>query len=204
MTQILRFEAIQLRALTAWIVANFIGGCIIGYLESNGLQFMATLLLSGAIAGSLQWVALKWLGRRGRRWALWPLASLVGWIVGVMLSLSLSEPIGYVVNSLGSMGLWEVFWLNVVIRPLWITVMAIAQGNILSFSMPSRAKMIGIWLLASWVGAALHGAIAAALCRAYCQALPNLLIGIVEGSGWAAYGVVTGLAWVWFFRQGDK
>ncbi|MEM8545766.1 MAG: hypothetical protein AAGF66_17430, partial [Cyanobacteria bacterium P01_H01_bin.119] len=174
MTQILRFDAIQFRVLIAWIVANFIGGCIIGHLESNGLQFMATLFLSGAIAGSLQWVTLKWLGRRGRRWALWPLASLVGWIVGFLLFVGLSMPIAYVKDEmLRNLGLWDTFWFSVVNTPLWITVMAIAQGSILSFSMPSRVKMIGIWLLASWVGAALHGAIAAALCRAYCQALPN-------------------------------
>ncbi|MEM6590915.1 MAG: hypothetical protein AAF651_03555 [Cyanobacteria bacterium P01_C01_bin.73] len=205
MTQILRFETMQFRTLTAWLVANFIGGCIIGYLESNGLQFMATLILSGAIAGSAQWVVLKCLDYRGRRWSLWPLVSCVGWIAGVMLSLSLSEPIAYIKDGLiQNLGLWNIFGLNVVNRTLWITVMAIAQGTIFSISMQSRAQVIGVWLLASWVGAALHGAIATALCSAYCQVLPPSLMGIIEGGGWAAYGVVTGLALVRFRQQGDE
>lgn len=152
---------------------------------------MATLALSGALLGSCQWLVLKWIGVRGTR--LWPLVSAAGWIVGILLSFAV--PVSSLAAGLWQqLGLWEVFWLNLFNRPLWITGMAIAQGAILSASLPQRIRALGVWLLASWLGAALHGAVGAWLCRAYCQALPLPLIGIIDGAGWALYGVVTGFA----------
>lgn len=187
-----------LQVFLVWIAANFLGGAIIGHLENNGLQFMATLALSGAVTGTLQWGVFKWAGSRGLRWRLWPLVSSLGWIAGVMLSLGLSPVINLLINDLlRQHGLWEAFWLNLFNRPLWITVMAIAQGSILSFSTQTRARTVGLWLAASWLGAALQGAIGAVLCRAYCQTIPTPLIGVVDGSGWGLYGIVTGLALIW-------
>ena len=181
----------QLQVFLAWVVANFIGGCLVGYLEDNGAQFLATLVLSGAIIGSSQWLVLRWMGQRGTR--LWPLVSAVGWVVGIFLSFAV--PTGSLAAGLWQqLGLWEVFWLNALNQPLWITGMAIAQGAMLSASLPRPMRTLGIWLLASWLGAALHGAVSAWLCRAYCSALPLPLIGVVAGSGWALYAAVTGFA----------
>ncbi|MGC1310171.1 MAG: hypothetical protein WA885_23325 [Phormidesmis sp.] len=38
------------------------------------------------------------------------------------------------------------------------------------------------------------------LCVAFCVALPHSFIGLVSGAGWAAYGLITGL--VWLFLSG--
>lgn len=173
------------RFLAVWVLANLVGGFITGFLESNGLQFMATLVLTGAIVGTLQWLVLRPWG--GFRW--WPLASTIGWIVSTLIN-SLSDPLtDPIVTFLwNQVGLWEVFWLNVVNQPLWILGMAIAQALVLR----QRGRPVKQWLLASLVGAASQGAVSASLCAAFCQALPLWLVGIVNGLGWATYGLVTG------------
>jgi hypothetical protein len=163
-----------------------VGGFIAGFLENNGLQFMAPLVLTGAIVGTSQWLVLRhW---SGFRW--WPLASAIGWIISTLIN-SLSYPLtNPVVQFLGEhVGLWEVFWLNVIDQPLWILGMAIAQALVLR----QRGRPAKLWMLASLVGAALQGAISASLCAAFCQVLPVWLVGIVNGLGWATYGLVTGL-----------
>lgn len=192
-TQLIRIRPLAI--LVAWVMAHFLGGFILGYLENNGGQFVATLFLSGAIIGSLQWAVLRGIGNRGRRWYLWPVVSCLGWLVGTLLVVSLTLPVNYgVIELWRRFGLWEVFWLNVLNQPLWITVMAIAQGSMLSFSTPCRWRTIGYWLLASGLGAALNGAVGATLCRAYCQVWPQAAVGIVPGLGWATYAAVTGIA----------
>lgn len=167
-------------------MANLAGGFIVGFLENNGLQFMATLVLTGAIVGTMQWFVLRNWGRfRG-----WPLASSIGWIISTVLNRlinSLTEPLA---NFLWHQaGLWEVFWINLINQPLWILGMAIAQSVFLA-----RRGAVGLWILASLIGAAANGAVSASLCAVWCQELPTALVGIVNGLGWATYGVVTGLA----------
>ncbi|MGB3310073.1 MAG: hypothetical protein WBG32_01275 [Nodosilinea sp.] len=172
--------------LAAWVGANLAGGFIVGFLENNGLQFMATLILTGAIVGSLQWLVLRPLG--GFRW--WPVASALGWIVSTMLQSLIQGLYTPLVNGLWqTFGLWEVFWLNVVTGPLMIWGMAIAQGLILR----RRGLSLGSWVVLSLVGGAIYGAMSAALCW-FCPILPPLWAGgIVTGFGWAAYGIATGL-----------
>lgn len=174
------------RFLTVWVLANLVGGFIAGFLENNGLQFMATLVLTGAIVGTCQWLVLRNWG--GFRW--WPIASAIGWIVSTMIS-SLSYPLTDPVVAFlwNRVGLWEVFWVNLVNQPLWVLGMAIAQALVLR----QRGRPAQLWILASLVGAALHGAVSASLCAAFCQALPLWLVGIVNGLGWATYGLVTGI-----------
>ena len=79
--------------------------------------------------------------------------------------------------------------------------MAMIQGIILSYHTRRRWRILGVWLLASCLGAALHGAVGATLCKSFCQTLPNVLVGIIEGKGWAIYGVITGFALLWVFRD---
>ena len=182
-----------------WIVANFIGGFLVGYLEDNGLQFVATIFCLGGIIGSLQWVVLRWIGIRDQ-W--WPLASTLGWIFGGVLSASLSPSVNSIVlGLLHRFGMWEVFWLNLIKMPIWVSFMAIAQGSLLSGHTHFRGRTIGAWVLASWLGAAVNGAIGAWLCKAICDVLPKSLIGIVEGTAWASYSVVTGFALLWLLMQ---
>ncbi|MEM8603076.1 MAG: hypothetical protein AAGF24_04500 [Cyanobacteria bacterium P01_H01_bin.121] len=185
-------QPVKPQILFAWIVANFSGGFVVGFLEDNGLQFMATLVLAGAIVGSSQWLVLR---RFGSSFAWWPLASGIGWILSTILQVSSSNVYRPIVAWLWAhLGLWEVFGLNVVTQPIAILGMAIAQIGLLVWRCRGQGKVVVIWLVASLLGAALQGAIGAALCAAACQALPNVLIGLVAGSAWASYGLITGLA----------
>jgi hypothetical protein len=88
-----------------------------------------------------------------------------------------------------SFGLWEVFWLNLLREPLAVAGMALAQGWILQ----RRGRSPWGWLLVSLLGAALQGAVSATLCALLCQSLPRLLVGLVNGFGWAVYGLATGI-----------
>ncbi|MFG6094137.1 hypothetical protein SPB21_02755 [Leptothoe sp. ISB3NOV94-8A] len=190
----------------AWIFANAIGGFLIGFLENNGAQFMATLFLSGAIIGSLQWLTFRLMHLQGGRWTLWPVASALGWIASTLLSILLSMLLvsltSIVTSSTAEAIAWEEFWQNLLMNPsIWIWGMAIAQGMILSYHARQRWRILGVWLLASCLGAALNGAVSAILCRSVCQALPSSLIGLVDGKGWAVYGVITGFALLWVFRD---
>lgn len=179
------------RFLAAWVGANLVGGFVVGYLENNGLQFMATLILTGAILGSLQWCVLRLVLSRGSGLRWWPLASALGWIASTLLTTLMQGLYTPVVDGLWqTFGLWEVFWLSLVAEPLMILGMAIAQGLILR----RRGLSLGSWVLVSLVGGALQGAASAAVCAGYCPILPPLWTGgIVYGFGWAVYGLVTGL-----------
>ncbi|HEY9818928.1 MAG TPA: hypothetical protein V6D20_24430 [Candidatus Obscuribacterales bacterium] len=187
------------RFLVFWVGANFLGGFVVGLLENNGLQFMATLVLTGAIVGTAQWLVLKSQG--GFRW--WPLASALGWIVSTLGVIALSGVYQSVAVLLWqAFGLWEVFWLNLVREPLVVMGMALAQGWILQqhgrFPTGQVVPTPWSWLLVSLLGGALQGAGSAALCALLCQSLPSLLVGLVNGLGWAAYGLTTG---IWLIRQ---
>ncbi|MBD2113167.1 MULTISPECIES: hypothetical protein [Cyanophyceae] len=182
--------------LTAWVLANLVGGFFAGFLENNGLQFMATLILTGAIVGSLQWFVLRPMG--GFRW--WPLASALGWIVSTFLQSLMQGIYTPVADALWRIfGLWEEgLWVVVVVVPLMIWGMAIAQMLILSHRagrsvLAQGNRQIWGWLVVSLLGGAVSGGVSAALCAALCQSLPPTLLGLVHGSGWAAYGLITGL-----------
>lgn len=183
------------RFLFLWVLANLIGGFLAGFLEDNGLQFMATLVLTGAIVGTAQWLVLRPWG--GFRW--WPVASAIGWIVGTFSASLLQGLYRPAVDFLWhQVGLWEVFWINLIAQPLWVLTMAIAQGIILRRRAlrrvpPASNRPVGVWILASLAGAVGHGAVSASLCAAWCPALPSALVGIVNGLGWATYGLITGL-----------
>lgn len=181
--------------LPAWVLANLVGGFFVGFLENNGPQFIATLILTGAMVGTVQWFVLRPMG--GFRW--WPLASTLGWIVSTLLQSLMQGIYNPVADALWrTFGLWEVFWLLVVTGPLMIWGMAIAQMLILSHRtgrsvLAQGNHQIWGWLGVSLLGSAVIGGVSAALCAAFCQSLPQTLVGLVHGLGWAAYGLITGL-----------
>ncbi|MEO1181312.1 MAG: hypothetical protein AAFX51_10765 [Cyanobacteria bacterium J06636_28] len=194
-------KAKKIKFLLVWIIANSIGGFLIDFLENNGAQFIATLLLSGAIIGSMQWAVFIWVGLKGLKWLLWPTASAMGWIISTALS-SFHIRLDSLTETLASqVGLWEVFWLNLLLQPTWIIGMAIFQGLILGYRTRRRGRVLGVWLAASCLGAAIHGATSAALCRQFCWTLPRPLLGIIEAKGWAVYSIITGLALLWILNQ---
>ena len=186
----------KLKILLVWILANAVGGFLVGFLESNGAQFMATLMLAGAIVGSFQWLTFRWLNPPGLHWTFWPVVSALGWIVGTTF-ISLLLPLGDRVAATVESGFWEVFWLSLINQPLWIVLMAMAQGLILSYNTHQQHRIQVAWVLASCLGAAMHGAVSVVLCNHMCHRLPNTLVGIIESKGWAVYGVVTGITLLW-------
>ncbi|HHP7243537.1 MAG TPA: hypothetical protein ACFE0H_02495, partial [Elainellaceae cyanobacterium] len=150
------------RFLLRWVLVNLLGGFIVGFLEENGMQFAATLFWAGAIVGSLQWVVLRQVIQR-IQW--WPLTSTIGWIVGsLILTLSGSFYRPIVETLWNHLGLWEVFWLNIVTGPIPTLGMAIAQGLVLSQHTRFSAWPISIWILASAIAGAVKGGTSAAFC----------------------------------------
>ncbi|MGJ3251001.1 MAG: hypothetical protein ACFE0J_07705 [Elainellaceae cyanobacterium] len=190
------------RFLLRWVLATLLGGFIVGFLEENGMQFAATLFWAGAIVGSLQWVVLRQVMQRVQ-W--WPLTSTIGWIAGsLILTLSGSFYRPIVETLWNHLGLWEVFWLNIVTGPIPISGMAIAQGLVLRQHTQSPARTVGLWIVASAIAGAVKGGTSAAVCAAICYSLPSILVGIVAGLGWAAYGVLTGLMLLRLLTLGDR
>lgn len=174
-----------------WIIANSLGGYFVGFLGGN--EHFVYVFLTGAIIGSLQWWVLK---RQGRRFRLWPVASAVGWIIGVYVRAFSQAVYAPVVEILwNQFGLWEIFWLNFVAEPISTLGMAIAQGFVIGF----KGCFIGMWLLASLIGGAAQGILRAAGCAAICHSLPS---GLAHGLGWASYGLFTGIAWLVSSRDG--
>ncbi len=183
------------RFLTLWVLANLAGGWLIGFLENNGFQFMATLILSGAIIGSFQWLLLRRLG--GFRW--WPIASTLGWTAAVYLDMGIRWLYEPLLNQLGLSPSDEGFLLNLKLsRSIWISGMATAQGLVVR---PQSRRWTGVWLLSSLLGGAVATVLSSGLCVAFCAALPPSLVGLVSGAGWAAYGLITGLVWLSLFKR---
>ncbi|MBD0336261.1 MAG: hypothetical protein ICV62_12290 [Cyanobacteria bacterium Co-bin13] len=179
--------------LLMWVLANLLGGFVVGFLESNGMQFAATLVLTGAVLGTLQWSVLRHTVQQVR-W--WPWASALGWIVGSLvlsLSIDLYTPL---VNALWQQfGLWEVFWLNLVTGPVPVLTMALAQALVLNRRIrPSQ------WLLVNLAAGVVKGGVGAAMCAAVCPSLPIALVGIVNGVAWTTYGVITGIALLYLLK----
>ncbi|MGF1497003.1 MAG: hypothetical protein ACFB8W_09300 [Elainellaceae cyanobacterium] len=188
--------------LFGWTLANLVGGFIAGFLENNGLQFAATLMLTGAIVGILQWLVLR-LAMRQVRW--WGLASALGWVGGSQVMIFGSPLYRPVVDFLWStFGLWEVFWLNLVTGPTPVLGMAIAQVWILSRNTQFSGRFLGSWIFVSAVAGVAQGGVSAAVCAAYCPILSASLVGLVNGLGWAAYGIVTGLVLLRQLDGGDR
>ncbi|MGJ3245738.1 MAG: hypothetical protein ACFE0I_06640 [Elainellaceae cyanobacterium] len=188
--------------LLRWVFANLLAGFIVGFLEENGMQFAATLFWAGAIVGSLQWVVLRQVMQLVQ-W--WPLVSTVGWIVGSLIATLSGSFYRPIVETLWNhLGLWEVFWLNIITGPIPVLGMAIAQGLVLSQKTRISGRFISLWILASAIAGAVKGGTSAAFCAALCYFLPSILVGIVAGLGWAAYGVLTGLVLLRLFNAGDR
>ncbi|MGB3613791.1 MAG: hypothetical protein WBA10_08360 [Elainellaceae cyanobacterium] len=180
--------------LALWIGANFFGGTVVGFLENNGLQFAATLILAGAILGVLQWGVLRYAGYPAR-W--WPMASALGWIGGTLVRAfgqDLYYPMAMALWQ--QFGLWESLWLNVVGDPISVLGMAIAQSLVLR-----RRGRWTVWLLASLMGGIGLGVVSSGLCAAFCPSLSRTVVGGLYGLGWATYGLVTGIAWRFGMRH---
>lgn len=172
-----------------WMLANTVGGAIIGALEEGGFQFLATLVLTGPVLGIAQWLVIRsYIGHTG--W--WVIGSSVGWFLGILLNIMATGILNSIVQVLLAVGgLWEVFWLNLVNEPVTAAVLGVSQW----FVLRRHIQHAGRWILASAVGGAVHGAVGAALCAAVCQAITSaeMATAVTYGAGWAGYGAVTGI-----------
>lgn len=192
------------RLWLGWAVANGAGGAMVGALEEGGLQFFATLVLSGPILGIAQWLVLRY-SLRGT--GAWILLSTVGWFLGINLRILLGGILDPLVQRLLAIdGLWEVFWLNTVNEPVTLAMFGAAQWLILR----RHLQGAGWWIVASAVGGAVQGAVSSKVCAFACRAVA---LGIGNGqagamaaaalssaAGWAGYGAVTGILLAWLLR----
>lgn len=172
-----------------WTIACTLAGALTGGLEAAGLQFAATLGLSGLLVGVGQ-AMLLWYRQNDR--LTWLLFSGLGWVGGTLLALGLDFVLNPFIQALTRLGGWEVLWLNMVQQPLILLVFGAAQAMLLA-----RSHTVP-WLMVSTVSGLLKGMTSAAVCFLYCDALGTLAgaivtTAVVYASGWAAYGMVTGL-----------
>ncbi len=172
-----------------WVLASAAGGAIVGALEAGGLQFLATLILAGFVVGAMQWLVLR--SHLRAAWQ-WPLASGVGLLLGNLLNASL--PISNLLEPLigPQAGPWGGIWLNMSFYLLPLTVAGIAQWVVLR-----QQAGAGWWLAISAVGGLVLGAVGSAVCYAGCDMVTASAGAVVStavayGTGWAAYGIVTG------------
>lgn len=178
-----------------WAILNGTAGAIVGALEASGLQFAATLLLTGLCLGIAQWLILRNYLRRSARWIG---VSAVAWVIGTQFVIYLSPVIDPTISFLTRFGAWEVFWLNLIQQPLCLLILGIAQGFILrQLQHPARASMVE-WVIGSAIGGLLQGGMSATSCAAICPALTQLgqavlATAVVYGIGWIGYGVITGI-----------
>ncbi len=172
-------------------MATATSGAIVGALEGGNLQFLATFALTGPILGVAQWLVLRHYIPRPSAWIM---ATTLGWIVGQLIDIQLSSGTNALISFLWqTLGLWEVFWLNVIQQTLILAIQGCAQWLILRRSL----QPIAIWILVSAFGGTLQGAVSAAVCAIACQPVMAAMGGaiataITYSSGWLAYGIITG------------
>ncbi|MFQ4140969.1 hypothetical protein [Chlorogloeopsis sp. ULAP02] len=191
------------KMLLWWILANAIGGAVVGALEESGFQFLATLILTGPILGVAQWFVLRRYLRYGYWWIL---ASTFGWLLGIQVRIAagrILDPIVEMLLAVGEFG--EVFWLNIVKEPVTVGGLGIAQWLILRH----YSNQAGWWIFASILGGCVKGAISSAVCAAICQTLTmklnaGIASAIAYSTGWAGSGLVTGIMLVWLFANCHK
>ncbi|MEM7133328.1 MAG: hypothetical protein AAF702_43920 [Chloroflexota bacterium] len=176
-----------------WILANLVGGLIIGVLSRPG-DFLMHMVLRGLLISLAQWPVMRRVRSKARHWI---------WItsIGLVLSnLPIVAPFAPVndwlriaaMNLHSELGLWEVFWLNLLNEgQIWFLV-GIAQWIFLR-------KQAPFWIVAALLGGLNLGATSATICFTFCGSLDGfagtlMTNAIVAGGGWAAYGMVTGWA----------
>ena len=189
----------DLKLLLWWALANGLGGAIVGFLEAWRFQFLATFVLTGPILGICQWLVLRrYLGKV--RW--WPIATTFGWLLAMQIRIGAGDLLDPIINFLYAVGgLWEVFWLNVVKTPVTLAVLAVVQWLVLR----PRGPHVGLWVFASVVGGVFNGAIGATMCAKVCSLLAvGVGLGISQGLGWLAYGVVTGVVLIGCLARHNK
>jgi hypothetical protein len=173
-----------------WAILNGIAGTMVGALEAGGLQFAATLLLTGLFLGTAQWFVLKSSLRRSLYWIG---ASAVGWIIGVQIVILLGPIINPIVALLTRWSGLEVFWLNLIQQPIRLIIVGLAQWLVLR-----QFGAAAIWIGSSAIGGLVQGGVSVMICAVACLVLTAaggaiLATAVIYGMGWLSYGVMTGI-----------
>ncbi|MGJ5674124.1 MAG: hypothetical protein ACR9NN_11010 [Nostochopsis sp.] len=182
------------RLLLWWVLANALGGAVVGTLEEGGFQFFATLILTGPILGVAQWLVLK---RYMRQTGWWVLTSTVGWYLGIPLTLITREILNPIIREM----LLERFWSNVINQSVTFTVLGVAQWLVLSRHFQQAWR----WILASSVGGLVNGALVAILTLGLqtvaIKINAQMVSAIAYSTGWTGSGLVTGIMLVWLLAN---
>ena len=183
-----RLAQLPLLFVVWWAIANGIGGGLVNYLEANGFEFMATLVLTGPIVGVCQWLVLRRYLQRVRWWAV---VSAIAWVLAVQVSILGSGFLTPIIDGLyRQFGLWEVFWVNLVNGFVWLGIF----GTVQWFLLARQGWNPLPWLAATFLGGMVWGGTGAALCNAICGAIAggfgSTLVGV---AAWGVYGIITGL-----------
>jgi hypothetical protein len=128
--------------------------------------------------------------------------STLGWILGVMLSLSLDGILNPIIQLLTRLGAWEVFWMNLVSQPFVLAILAAAQVPIL-WRFVRKAYW---WIPVSALGGALQGASGSAIAYLIQPGAwsGSFTTALSYGSGWLIYGIVTGICLQWLLRHHSR
>lgn len=174
----------------AWILIHAGGGAMIGALEAGGLQFLATLVLTGPVLGLLQGLML-W--RSPGSILEWSLVSALGWGLGVQLGILAGAPLDQIVAGLTQIAGMEGFWLNLVNEAVVLTGLGLIQW----LSLRRYRRGVAGWIPLSAAAGAVAGGLSAGFCAWVCEPLvqagyPLLATAIAYGIGWAGYGSLTG------------
>ncbi|MGB3519683.1 MAG: hypothetical protein WBA43_24745 [Elainellaceae cyanobacterium] len=190
--------AIAPRLWLWWTLATTIAGAIVGALEASGFQFIATIVFTGLLIGAAQWLVLRQYVPKAFWWIV---VSTLGWTFGIAL-VSSNETLDPLIQFLNTLGLWYVFWMNLVMQPVILAILGAAQFPILR----RFVRKAHGWILVSALGGALEGASGSTV--AYI--LPSGLLpapfptALIYGTGWLSYGIVTGIYLQWLLRHQSR
>lgn len=175
-----------------WVMVHFIGGALIGAAEAGGFQFAATLVLTGFVIGTGQWLVL-----RSQQWrSRWIWVSAIAWLIGSQLTIGASRVINLLMAFLTQLGGWEVLWLNIVNQALIILVLATGQWLLLRQRYANSLQWIWVSPLAGIVAGATGATFCFALCQVIIQATQSAVLAtaLTYATSWLGYSLVTGIA----------
>ncbi len=188
--------AIAPRLRLWWTLATAIAGAIVGALEESGFQFIATIVFTGLLIGTAQWLVLRQYIPKAFWWIV---VSALGWTFGLVLLRYYGSLINPLIPFLSTLGVWRIFGTSLVYEPIVLTILGAAQFPILR----RFVRKAYWWILVSALGGALEGAsgsTVAYILQPWLLPAP-LPTALIYGTGWLSYGIVTGICLQWLLRH---